>query len=94
MLFGRMEEAGGNDKKALDYYESALTKPSKMRETNEIRNDALYYAALIYDKHFIQSPSTETRFKAITAWNNVKRVYTTNMDHPRFKVANKKLSEY
>lgn len=94
LLLGRMEEGNGNDKKAIDYYDAALTKPSNIRGINEIRNDALYYTALVYDKYFIKSPSAETRFKAVTAWNNVKRVYTANTDHPRFKMANKKLSEY
>ncbi len=93
LLYGRLEAQTGNDKKALECYQSALTKPSRIKSRETIRNDALYYTALIYDKHYIRSSSEENRFHALNAWNNLKRVYSATPDHPRFKIANRKLAD-
>jgi hypothetical protein len=92
LLKGRIESSLGNDKKALGFYQSAHTKPSQIKNRVTIRNDALYYEALIRDRHYKQSPSSETRIQALTAWNNLKKVYRRDPNHPRFKLANKKLS--
>jgi serine/threonine protein kinase len=92
VLAGRVEEQSGSDKKALEQYQTALTKPSQMRTRIQIRNDALYYTALILDNYYRIAPSQDTRLQALNAWKNLKRCYTGNPDHPRFKMANKKLA--
>lgn len=92
LLKGRIEAAVGNSRKAINHYQAALTRPSAIKNRTTIRNDALYYTALVHDKHYRQSPSAETRLHALTAWNNLKRVYNATPDHPRFKLSNKKLA--
>ena len=92
LLRGRIQVALGNGRKALSYYEAAITKPSSIKNPASIRNDALYYIALVRDNHHKKSPSPETRLQALTAWNNLKKVYSSTPNHPRFKLANKKLA--
>lgn len=92
LLRGRIQVALGNDRKALTYYEAAITKPSSINNPTSIRNDVLYYIALVRDNHHKKSPSPETRLQALTAWNNLKKVYSSTPNHPRFKLANKKLA--
>jgi serine/threonine protein kinase len=92
LMRGKMEEAAGNDKKALTFFQSAFTKPSIMRSAQTIRKDALFFTAEVYDRYYQSSPSAETRLQALNAWNNVKKGYLATPDHPRFKVANQKLS--
>lgn len=92
LLRGRIEVAKGNDKKALTHYEASLTKPSILKNRTAIRNDALYYIALVHDEHYRRFPSSETRLQALTAWNNLKKVYSSTPNHPRFKKANQKLA--
>jgi len=91
-LRGRMEEKSSNEDKALGYYQSALTKPSNVRDIQTIRKDALYHTALIYDNRYRRSPTTETRLQALNGWNVVKRSYGNTPEHPRFKTANEKLA--
>jgi len=89
---GQLESAAGNSKNALDYYQSSLVKPSIMKDRVSMRNDALYYIAVEHDKHYKASPSAETRLQALTAWNNLKKMYIATPSHPRFKLANEKLA--
>ncbi len=92
LLKGRIEMSRNRDKKALRFFQSSMTKPSAIKNRTAIRNDALYYSALLQDKHFKQSPSSETRLAALTAWNSLKKAYIRTPNHPRFKLANKKMA--
>ncbi len=92
LLAGRLEERTGNQKKALNLYQTALTKPSEVRSRTQIRNDALFFTAQIYDSYYRNAPSAETRLQALNAWNVLKRCYLANPQHPRFKIANEKLA--
>jgi serine/threonine protein kinase len=92
ILLGRMEERNGNDEKGLGYYQSALTKPSTTRNIQAVRKDALYYAALLYEKKYRAMPTQETRMQALNGWNVLKKAYSSNPDHPRFLTANIKLA--
>jgi hypothetical protein len=92
LLLGRVEASADKDRSALIYYEEALLKPSIIKNRVNIRKDALYYIALIHDKHYGNSPSSETYKHTKNAWKNLKKVYHSTPDHPRFKLANKKLA--
>ncbi|MBD3316709.1 MAG: protein kinase [Chitinivibrionales bacterium] len=92
-LRGRLSHAHGNRKAALEYYQSALTKPSVSKSRTTIRNESLYQTALIYDEIFRTDPVSVNRLKAVTAWNNLKRCYKNREGHVRFKTANEKLAE-
>lgn len=93
LLNGRIEAALGSGRKALNFYQTALTKPSAIKDRISIRDDALYYTALLHDQHYRESPSAETRLQAMTAWNNLKKVYSATPENPRFKLANQKLAD-
>jgi serine/threonine protein kinase len=91
-LCGRLYERTGKDKRALEYFQSALTKPSAIRSRSEIRNDALYETAILWSAQHRTSPTADSRIQALNAWNTVKRTYMNTPDHPRFKRANKELA--
>jgi serine/threonine-protein kinase len=91
-LCGKLYEKMGRIKQALDLYQSSLTKPSIIRNRNEIRNDALFSTAMIWSDQYKNSPSSDTRIQALNAWNIVKRTYSNNPDSERFKIANKELA--
>ncbi len=91
-LCGRLYERTGKDKRALEYFQSALTKPSAIRGRSEIRNDALYQTAILWSAQHRTSPTADSRIQALNAWNTVKRTYMGTPDHPRFKRANKELA--
>ena len=92
LLCGRLYERTGKDKKALEYYQTALTKPSIIRNRNEIRNDALYQTAILWTARYQISPTPDSRIQALSAWNTVKRTYMGTPEHPRFKRANTELA--
>jgi serine/threonine protein kinase len=91
-LRGLLEEKSGNDGKAVSYYSAALTRPSDLRGIQSLRMDALYQMALIQDRQYRESPTADLRIQALNAWNVVKRAYSDSPQHPRFKMANTKLS--
>ncbi len=91
-LCGLLYERTGKDKKALEFYQTALTKPSVIRSRNDIRNDALYQTAVLWSSQHRISPSPDSRIQALNAWNTVKRTYMATPDHPRFKRANTELA--
>lgn len=91
-LCGRLYERTGKNKRALDYYQSALTKPSIIRNRSAIRNDALFQIAVLWTARYNSSPSSDTRIQALNAWNTVKRTYMATPAHPRFRRANKELA--
>lgn len=91
-LCGRLYQSLNKSETALEYYETALTKPSIIRGRNEIRNDALYYTALIRSDIFRKDPSNDNRVQAQNAWNVVKRLYSSNPDHSRARQAASELS--
>lgn len=94
LLEGRVAFMQGKDKLAHDKFEVALTRPSNFRNTRLVRNDALYYAALSYDNRYNATLSPEARQRAMMAWNTLKRVYISQPNHPRFKLANQKLASF
>lgn len=91
-LCGKLYEKMGKTKQALDFYQSSLTKPSIIRNRNDIRNDALFSTAMIWSDLYQNNPNSDTRIQALNAWNIVKRTYSNNPDSERFKIANKELS--
>jgi serine/threonine protein kinase len=91
-LCGRLYERTGKDKKALEYYQTALTKPSIIRNRKDIRNDALYQTAILWTSLHRVNPTPDSRIQALNAWNTVKRTYMGTPDHPRFKRANSELA--
>jgi hypothetical protein len=94
LINGRIALAQSKEKTALDNFELALTRPSEIRSAQSIRNDALYYTALTYDSRFTATRSPEARQQALMAWNTLKRMYISQPDHPRFKLANQKLASF
>jgi predicted negative regulator of RcsB-dependent stress response len=94
LLEGRIASIQGEEKLALKKFEEAMTRPGGVRSTQQIRSDALFYAAIIYDNRYNSLRSPESREQALIAWNALKKAYVSNMDHPRFKLANQKLSEF
>lgn len=94
LINGRIALAQSKDKSALDNFELALTRPSDIRSAQAIRNDALYYTALTYDSRFTATRSPEARQQALMAWNTLKRMYVSQPDNPRFKLANQKLASF
>jgi serine/threonine protein kinase len=94
LLEGRLASIQGEDKLALKKYEEAMTRPGSARSTQQIRNDALFHIAIIYDNRYNSTRSPESREQALIAWNALKKAYTASPEHPRFKLANQKLSEF
>jgi serine/threonine protein kinase len=91
-LCGKLYEKMGKTKQALDFYQSSLTKPSIIRNRNDIRNDALFGTAMLWSNQYKSNPGSDTRIQALNAWNIVKRTYSATPDHERFKIANKELA--
>jgi len=91
-LCGLLYKVTGKNKQALEYLQTALTKPSRVRNRTEIRNDALYETAVIWSSQHRTSPSEDTRIQTLNAWNTVKRTYMSTPSHPRFKRANMELA--
>ena len=91
-LCGMLYERTKKMKKALEYYQTALTKPSVIRSRSAIRNDALYRTAVVWTARHKSNPTPDTRIQALSAWNTVKRIYISTPNHPRFKQANKELA--
>jgi len=91
-LCGRLYQTLGKNESAISSFESALTKPSAVRKRNDIRDDALYYTALIRSEIYRKNPTAENRGQAQNAWNIVKRMYGSTPEHSRFKTANEQLS--
>jgi serine/threonine protein kinase len=91
-LCGRLYQSLNKHESALDFYEKALTKPSIVRGRNEIRNDALYFTAIVRSDLYRKDPSSDNRVQAMNAWNVVKRLYGANPDNSRARQAQSELS--
>ncbi|MFP4681667.1 MAG: protein kinase domain-containing protein [Chitinispirillaceae bacterium] len=94
LLKGRVAFAKKQNKEALHLFEKSLTIPSVIENIQKVRSDALYYTALSCDRIHASNPSPGSKQRALTAWNNLKRMYASRPNHPRFKLANKKLASY
>jgi eukaryotic-like serine/threonine-protein kinase len=92
LLCGRLYQALGKNESAIGFLESALTKPSIIRKHNEIRDDALYYTAMVRSDMYRKNPSKDNGEQARNAWAVVKRMYASTPDHPRSIMANQQLS--
>jgi tetratricopeptide (TPR) repeat protein len=90
-LCGRLYQSLGKSAQALECFENALTKPSVMRSHSEIRNDALYYSALVRSELYHKDPGADNRGQAANSWNMVKKMYVNNQGNARFKQAEKEL---
>jgi len=91
-LCGRLYEMTSKNKRALGYYQTALTKPSVIRSRDEIRNDALFQTAVLWSSEHHENPTPDSRIQALNAWNTVKRTYMATPNHARFKKANSELA--
>ncbi|MBN1982705.1 MAG: serine/threonine protein kinase [Chitinivibrionales bacterium] len=94
IMMAKLETLSGDDTKALEYYNIALTKPSTIQANILIRKDALYQIALIRDLQYRNNQTDKTRSNALMAWKNLKSVYQEDTKNPRFIIANKKLTEF
>lgn len=94
LLEGRIAFIQGRDKRALDKFDQVLTRQSNFRNTQLVRNDALYYTAITYDNRYNATLSPESRQQAIKALNTLKNVYISQPDNPRFKLAKQKLASF
>ncbi len=90
-LSGKLLQKQGRNKEALDFFQTALTKPCAIRNTNDVRNDALYFTALAYRDIYVNDPSADNRGLALQSWLVVKNVYRNNPNHPRFKKATEEM---
>ncbi len=79
---------------ALNKFEEAMTRPGKVRTIQQIRNDALYFSAIIYDNRFNATRTPEARQQAMIAWNSLKKAYLSQPEHKRFRLANEKLNGF
>ena len=86
-LSGKVSMKQGRNKEALDLFQTALTKPSAVRNVAEVRMDALYHTALAYRDIYANDPSPDNRGLTLQAWLVVKNAYRNNQNHPRFKKA-------
>jgi serine/threonine protein kinase len=92
-LCGRLYNTLGKNEQAITCLENALTKPSLMRKRNEIRDDALYYTALVRMDIYRKNPALPgNREQAQNACNVIKRLYSSTPEHQRYKTANEQLS--
>jgi serine/threonine protein kinase len=94
LLEGRVAFQRGHDKLALNKFEEAMTRPATVRNTQQVRNEALYFSAITYDNRFNATRSPESRQQAMIAWNALKKAYLSHPEHSRFKLANEKLSTF
>jgi serine/threonine protein kinase len=91
-LAGKLLLQEGRHKEALDHFQAALTKPSNLRSSSEVRSDALYYTAIAYRDIYISDPSPDNRGLALQAWLVVKNVYRNSPNHPRYQKAVEELA--
>jgi outer membrane biosynthesis protein TonB len=91
-LTGKLLLQGGRNKEALDHFQAALTKPSNLRSSSEVRSDALYYTAIAYRDIYISDASPDNRGLALQAWLVVKNVYRNSPNHPRYQKAVEELA--
>jgi serine/threonine protein kinase len=91
-LSGRLFQLRGKNESALEMFESSLTKPSITRKRNDIRDDALYYTAIVRSDVYRKDPSADSREQAANAWTVVKRLYSGTPDSPRYKKASDELT--
>jgi len=92
ILNARLYQQQNKLKLALDKFQEAMLRPSQHASSKQIRGDALYYTARIRSEHYQQSPSTQTRMQALTAWNVVKRYYSSDTNSERFIEANREMA--
>jgi Serine/threonine protein kinase len=91
-LAGKLLQQQGRNKEALDHFQTALTKPSNLRSSADVRNDALYYTAIAYRDMYVSDPSSDNRGLALQAWLVVKNVYRNSPNHPRYRKAVEELA--
>ncbi len=83
-LCGLYNYKSGNRDKALDFLQSAFTKPSTVRPRGDVLNDALYYTALIRVDNYRDEPTVDNKGIAMQALRVVKNAYQSNDSHPRY----------
>jgi tetratricopeptide (TPR) repeat protein len=91
-LAGKLLQQAGRNKEAVDHFQAALTKPSNLRSSADVRSDALYYTAIAYRDMYISDPSSDTRGLALQGWLVVKNVYRNSPNHPRYRKAVEELA--
>ncbi len=94
LMQGSIALKDDNHNRALNHFQTALTRPSQIKEAVVIRGDAMYYTAQIFHKRYTDDPSPESKQLAINAWNNLKRIYSSQPDNPRFKRAEQLINSY
>ncbi|NLG15799.1 MAG: serine/threonine protein kinase [Fibrobacter sp.] len=86
-LCGLFFEKIKDNEKALDFYQRALIRPSRMRNRDEIRNDALYKIAILRSNQYHIDSTPDSRAMAVHAWEVVKKAYALNPEHARVHMA-------
>ncbi|MDD5675279.1 MAG: hypothetical protein PHC61_14005, partial [Chitinivibrionales bacterium] len=89
---GRVNQLSGDDAAALNYFQTALTKPNSTGNRGDIRKDALYYTALSYANQYKKNPSPEMRAMVMQGWRVVKNAYSGMPGHARYLQAVTELS--
>jgi hypothetical protein len=91
-IAGKLLLQEGRNKEALDHFQTALTKPSNLRTSADVRSDALYYTAIAYRDIYVSDASPDNRGLALQAWLVVKNVYRNSPNHPRYRKAVEELA--
>jgi serine/threonine protein kinase len=91
-VMGKIEYASKNEIKALEIFQLALTRASKIRPAKVVRSESLYYAALIYDNWYRANPSPENRRFALISWEKLQSVHSPG--EQRYNLALQKIAGY
>lgn len=91
-LCGKLYHGLNKDETAIEYLESSLTKPSVVRKRNDIRDDVLFFTAVVRSEQYRRNNSPDNRAQAVNAWNVVKRLYASTPDHSRARQAARELA--
>ncbi|MBD3244246.1 MAG: hypothetical protein GF331_26880 [Chitinivibrionales bacterium] len=92
LLAGELARKAGDTATALERYQSAMLKPSRVRPVSAVRSDALCYTARIHTAQYHGDPSSDNRIQALNAWFALKRHHVEDQSHPRFKEANRTMA--
>ncbi|MBD3320730.1 MAG: protein kinase [Chitinivibrionales bacterium] len=93
-LAGKTYYMLNNNAEALKHFEDAILKPCKTRSRNGVRNDALYYTALIRSRLYETNPTASNLQHAKQAWLVVKNCYRSSTNHSRYKKAVQQLASF
>ncbi|HAJ79167.1 MAG TPA: hypothetical protein DCO75_05300 [Fibrobacteres bacterium] len=86
-LCGKLLQKQEKNRQALEFFQTALTKPCIIRNIGDVRMDAIYYTALTWRDIYISDPTPDNKGMVLQSWLVVKNAYRNNPSHQRFKKA-------